>query len=319
MNAGYSERCPLCSQTTNCTLTHSLRRGLGKVLHCPACDHGFLVQHNHVDGKRFYAEEYRQEYSHRAEQSETNARELFEVYKLYQKGRLDAISPLLKSDARLLEVGASSGQFLWHVKDRIKQVHAIELDHACRKFLEQDLHIPADDEYLENSRFAGNEYEVVCAFQVMEHVENPVKFLRTLFEATVPGGYIFVEVPNLYDPLISVWNVQAYATFYYHSAHLHYFSEGSLRKVAGEAGFEGSNIEVSYTQDYNLLNHLHWIMSNGPQPDCHIGLSEVLLKGCHPPINAWLTRELKDLNQRYFEKLAEAGFTSNILMRLKRV
>ncbi len=318
MNGTDSGNCPLCQREAGEVLTHALRRGKGKVLHCPSCDHGFLVQHRQVDARQFYAEEYRQEYSHRAEEARTNARELFDVYKQYQKGRLDIVGPLLKPGTRLLEVGASSGQFLWHVKDRVSQVNAIELDKACRAFLEDELGIPADDEYLENSRFAGERYDVVCAFQVMEHVEDPVKFLKTLAQATLPGGDILVELPNLHDPLLLVWDVPAYGTFYYHSAHLHYFSAQSLRAVARAAGFADSDIEISHTQDYNLLNHLHWIMNNAPQPDCHIGLGEVKLKGRHAAINEWLSQELKDLNERYISKLAESGCTSNMMMRLRR-
>jgi len=288
------------------------------VLHCLKCDHGFLIQDESIDAKQFYAQKYRQEYSHLAEEAETNPRELFEVYSLYQKERLDAISPLLNLNTRLLEVGASAGQFLWHIKDRVGKVHAIELDKACCDFLERDLGIPADDEYLENSRFAGEQYDLVCAFQVMEHVEDPVKFLLSLVDAILPGGKILIEVPNLCDPLLSVWNVPAYDAFYYHSAHLHYFSQSSLRLVAREAGFADSDIEISYIQDYNLLNHLHWIMNNVPQKDCHIGLGEVRLRGRHDAINSWMSQELKDLNHRYAKKLAECGFTSNIMMRLQR-
>jgi 2-polyprenyl-3-methyl-5-hydroxy-6-metoxy-1,4-benzoquinol methylase len=318
MNGTISWHCPLCQQESTTILTHALRRGEGKVLHCPSCDHGFLVQHKQVDPRQFYAEGYRQEYSHRAEEAQTNAREIFDVYKLYQKGRLDVISPLLHPDTRLLEVGASSGQFLWHVKDRVAQVNAIELDKACCAFLEQELKIPVDDEYLENSCFAGQRYDVVCAFQVMEHVEDPVKFLESLIQATESNGTILVEVPNLHDPLLSVWDVPAYGIFYYHSAHLHYFSEQSLRAVARAAGFADSDIQVTYTQDYNLLNHLHWIINNAPQPDCHIGLAEVQLKGRNAAINAWLSQELKDLNERYITKLARVGCTSNMMMRLRR-
>ena len=288
------------------------------MLHCLRCDHGFLIQNHSVDARQFYAQEYRQEYSHRAEQTKTSPRELFEVYKLYQNERLNTISPLLKPDTRLLEVGASSGHFLWHIRDRVSQVYAIELDKTCCKFLEEELGIPADHEYLENSRFAGEQYDLVCAFQVMEHVGDPVTFLLTLVDATLPGGNILVEVPNLYDPLLSVWDVPAYGSFYYHSAHLHYFSESSLRKVAHEAGFTDADIEIIHTQDYNLLNHLHWIMNNAPQSDCHIGLGEVLLKGRNHAINSWVSQELKELNRRYAEKLAESGFTSNMMMKLRR-
>jgi SAM-dependent methyltransferase len=286
------------------------------VLHCRACDHGFLLQEKKVDAKQFYAERYRKEYSHNAKEQATNARELFDVYKRYQKDRLIAIGPLLGPDTRLLEVGASAGQFLWHVKGRVRVVNAIELDRACREFLEQELHINADDEYLESSRFARETYDVVCAFQVMEHVENPVDFLKSLRAAARPGGAVFLEVPNLHDPLLSVWNVPTYGRFYYHSAHVHYFSEVSLRKVAQAAGFHEQQIEISFTQDYNLLNHLHWIMNNGPQADCHVGLSEISLTGDNQEIGQWLTQEMQDLNRRYVDRLIAAKSTSNLMLKL---
>jgi 2-polyprenyl-3-methyl-5-hydroxy-6-metoxy-1,4-benzoquinol methylase len=287
-------------------------------MHCEYCDHGFLFQEQQDDSKEFYSERYRQEYSHRSKEASTNAREIFEVYKLYQKARLDIITPLLHPTTRLLEVGASSGQFLWHIKDSIAEVNAIELDRECRLFLEKQLNINADDEYLECSRFAGRIYDLVCAFQVMEHVKDPVQFLETLAEATESNGTIVLEVPNLHDPLLSVWDVPAYRKFYYHSAHLHYFSERSLRKVAQAVGFADNAIEIIYTQDYNILNHLHWIMNNSPQPDCHYGLSEVRLMGYNTHISDWLAQELRELNKCYTNKLAEHGKTSNIIMKIRR-
>lgn len=309
--------CPICNTHETLLVTEDLRRGSGKVQHCPNCDHSFLIQQDAFDAKQYYAEEYRKKISHQSDHVSTDARELFDVYSRYQTERLRIISPILKSDTRLLEVGASSGQFLWHIKDEVKHVHAIELDKDCCVFLEQELKIPVDDEFLERSRFAGQQYDVVCAFQVMEHVENPVKFLLSLIDVTSAGGNIFIEVPNLYDPLLTVWDVPAYETFYYHSAHLHYFSPKSLRKVASLAGFSECDIEIIYSQDYNLLNHLNWIMNDSPQPDCHIGLSEVALLGRHSEINSWLSDELVSLNKRYVAKLAEHGLTSNLMMRLK--
>lgn len=309
-------RCPLCSCGTTHVLATSLRRGQGRVLHCEFCDHGFLLKDEAFDAKQFYAEEYRKEYSHKAEQTATHAPELFDVYKRYQETRLAAIGPLLTPDTRLLEVGASAGQFLWHIKDRVREVNAIELDTACRAFLEKELGIDADDSYLERSRFKDNTYDVVCAFQVMEHVEDPRAFLSSLRTATRRGGTIFVEVPNLHDPLLSVWNVPTYQTFYYHSAHLHYFSATSLRKVAQDVGFSDHQIKIGFTQDYNLLNHLHWVMNNGPQADCHVGLSEISLLGADRDISQWLNEELRSLNRRYIDRLAAARSTSNMMMKL---
>ena len=89
------------------------------------------------------------------------------------------------------------------------------------------------------------------------------------------GGAIFIEVPNLNDPLISIWNNQAYRNFFYHSDHLHYFSEYSLLKVIIEAGFKDSQVEIFYTQDYNLLNHLHSLLKLYLINQYHLNLSIV--------------------------------------------
>lgn len=287
------------------------------VRYCPACDHGYLLQEQVVEAKEYYGGLYRQEYSHNAQAAATNASEIYRVYKDYQQDRLHHIGPHLKSSSSLLEVGASSGQFLIHVKDKVAEVNAIELDKACCAFLGSELGIAADAEFLEKSRFADQTYDVVCAFQVIEHVEQPVEFLKTLRQAMKKGGTLFIEAPNLHDPLLSVWCVPTYQKFFYHSAHLHYFTETSLRKVAQDAGFRLDQIEISFTQDYNVLNHLHWIMNDGPQADCHVGLSEINLQGPNQEIAAWLTEEMRVVNQKYIARLVAAKRTSNILMKLR--
>ncbi|MBE5528325.1 hypothetical protein A9J41_12480 [Laribacter hongkongensis] len=309
--------CPLCGAQTSRILAHQLRRGNGMVRYCPTCDHGYLVQEQVVDTKVYYGELYRQEYSHNAEAAATNAREIYRVYKDYQQDRLHHIGPHLTSSSRLLEVGASSGQFLVHVKGKVAEVNAIELDKACCAFLGGELGIAAEAEFLEKSRFADQTYDMVCAFQVIEHVEHPAEFLKTLRQVTKKGGTLFIEAPNLHDPLLSVWGVPTYQKFFYHSAHLHYFTEASLRKVAQDAGFHPDQIEISFTQDYNVLNHLHWIMNDGPQADCHVGLSEINLRGPNQEIATWLTEEMRMVNQKYISRLIAAKCTSNMLMKLR--
>lgn len=311
--------CPLCHTPTSSVLATELRRGAGIVYYCDACHHGFLVPDQALDAKTYYAENYRQEYSHNAEAAATNAREIFDVYRHYQWGRLEAISPYLNEATTLLEVGASSGQFLANIKNRVALVNAIELDKACCAFMQAELGISAESEFLRESSFADDTYDVVCSFQVMEHVADPAAFLRELHQSVKKGGTIFVEVPNLHDPLLSVWKVNSYQKFFYHSAHLHYFTEDSLKKAATLAGFRPDQVEISFVQDYNILNHLNWLMNDAPQATCNVGLSEIEFHGSNQEISSWLTGQVRKLNDEYIAMLVGAKATSNLMMVLKNV
>jgi len=318
-NHPHSASCPICQTSTDKVLSTTLRRGTGIVFYCVDCHHGFLSENKAIDAKTYYAENYRQEYSHNAEAAATNAREIFDVYKNYQQDRLKEIVPFLSADTQLLEVGASAGQFLVNIKDDVKLVHAIELDKDCCDFMTSTLGIDADSEFLRESKFAKQRYDVICSFQVLEHVENPVTFLRELLESAGNDATLFIEVPNLNDPLLSVWSVPTYQQFFYHSAHLHYFTEESLKKVARLAGFADEQISVSFTQDYNLLNHLNWITNNAPQATCNVGLSEIKLTGFDAEMSDWLTAKMKSLNSEYVERLVKSKATSNMMLTIKNV
>jgi 2-polyprenyl-3-methyl-5-hydroxy-6-metoxy-1,4-benzoquinol methylase len=309
--------CTFCGLESDQILAQELRRGEGKVLYCTDCDYGFLATNSIIDTKAYYDSEYRKEYSHTAEASPTSPSEMFEIYSRFQGNRLPFIKPVLTPSSKVLEVGAGAGQFLTHIKSDVKTAHAIELDKECCTFLKNKMGIEADSEFLENSRFANEQYDVVCAFQVMEHVEDPIVFLKSLKKVTRPNGEIFIEVPNLRDALLSVWDVQSHRKFFYHSAHLHYFTENTLKKIAQNAGFNIENIEINYTQDYNLLNHLHWIMNDSPQENCMVGMSNVHLNGIDDEIPDWLSGELKLLNGKYIDRLVANKQTSNILAKLK--
>ena len=74
------------------------------------------------------------------------------------------------------------------------------------------------------------------------------------------NSVIIIEVPSLFDPLISIYNCQDYIKFYFQSQHPFIYSHSSLNKVLSFSGFCFESI-ISY-QRYGLENHLQW-MSNG--------------------------------------------------------
>lgn len=312
---GLTKPCPRCNKVSDRVLTAKLRRGEGIVYHCPSCDLGFLDGKT-FDVKAFYESEYRKSVSHKADHAATHAQEMFDIYSRFQSQRLKHILPHISAETDLLELGASSGQFLHHLQGKAQRLCAIELDLDCCDFMAQNFEFEISSDFFSDSPFANQTFDIVCSFQVLEHTPDPVAFLKDVHTALKPGGRAFIEVPNLYDPLLSTWTVPSYNQFYYHAEHLFYFSQKSLKKACLDAGFHEEAMQICFTQDYNLLNHLHWIMNDGPQGTCEIGLSDIKIDGQDPDLSGWLTNQLSALNEAYIKKLEETGQTSNLLIEL---
>ena len=311
-----TNHCPICASKKSKTLSEKLRRGSGCVKLCQDCGHGFLIEETQKDWSLYYASEYRESYSHNPEATATNAKEIFDIYKLYQGERLEKVRRRLKSEHSVLEIGSSSGQFLHNIVGECSLIHAIELDTECAEF-SRKLGIDTSCQILEKSEFSANQYDIICSFQVLEHIEQPFDFLKGVLQRLKANGTLFLEFPNLNDPLRSIWQNAGYEGFFYHSAHLHYFTETSLLRLFDKLGLKQNDYRIGYSQDYNFLNHINWHLTEKPQSDCHLGLSKVGDLICsNDPISQWLSKELNAIDIKYKQKLEKQGKTSNFWVEI---
>jgi hypothetical protein len=95
----------------------------------------------------------------------------------------------------------------------------------------------------------------------MEHLADPVAFLRAQLVLLKPGGRIVFEVPNANDALTTLYNIPAYERFIWVVSHRWYFTENSLARAIAMAGGRG---EVRLDQRYDLSNHLVWARDGRP-------------------------------------------------------
>lgn len=264
--------CPLCKKETNKVLTKKLRKGEERlVYHCQSCDLGILdEQKSAVELKEYYKKTYRREYKPDLSQR-TDAQALFESYVDFQQDRLRLVAPYLGKEKRLLEIGCSVGMFLYHVKDKVKEAVGMDFDQRSAEFAAKKCNCQVYTKPILETPLKEESFDVICVFQVLEHVKDPLEFLLQIKKYLKNDGVLHLEVPNLKDILVSTYNLPYHQQFYFHAAHLYYFTTKSLLVLLSKAGFAG---KIHFSQDYNIVNHFHWLLNDQPQKNCLPGLSK---------------------------------------------
>jgi SAM-dependent methyltransferase len=96
--------------------------------------------------------------------------------------------------SKLIDVGAGYGIFLdeWRKKKSDTELLAIEpsshLADECRR---KSLNVV--ESIVENVTGYDNYADLVVCFEVLEHVDNPLEFVRIMKRMVKPGGYLFVS------------------------------------------------------------------------------------------------------------------------------
>lgn len=305
-------KCYLCGTEHLSQLSTRLRSGPGIVLYCKHCDIGML-RDAPSNLEKYYNEEYHKSHGPRLGQLSSYA-EMFDSYVNYQAQRVELLKPWLKPSTRLLDVGCQTGHFLYNIKDFVGEVVGVDYDSGAAAFAAKICNCTTFGGDLNKSGFAPASFDVVCSLQTMEHVDDPIAFAVMLGKYLKPGGIIYIEVPSLSDPLLSVYDVSAFRSFYFHEAHLFYFNARSLMTVMSKAGFTG---RIHFTQDYNFLNHIHWSFKGKPQSSCHDGLGRPKLpvagaSACSQELLEDLQAWIEASDQQYKAILEKHGATANI-------
>lgn len=260
-------QCALCNSLKHTVIRDTLRYGVKrKVLRCEDCGYVFLEEKN--DSQEFYTTtEYRTNYGPDLKKV-SNSEEIFKTYFPHQGPTIAEIKHLLTPTTSVLDVGCSTGQFLAALKGMVGIRVGLELSQDAVSYIRTHLDFPAYSELIQTVSITEGPFDLVTSLQTVEHVPNPIDFIRHLGRQLKPGGYVYIELPNLADPLISCYQIPGYADFYFREPHVSYFTKDTLRKAVEAAGFVG---EIKTVQRYNLMNHLHWIMTGKPQDNFTMG------------------------------------------------
>jgi SAM-dependent methyltransferase len=142
---------------------------------------------------------------------------------------------------RLLEVGCGDGWFLATAQARGFDVRGAEIStHAVEEANRRLGGDKVDAGSLEEMDLGTAAFDVVVCADVVEHVREPLPFLRRLHATLRPGGALLIVTPSL-----DSWSARALRRYWmeYKVEHLFYFGRRSLRLALRAAGFEEPRIE----------------------------------------------------------------------------
>ncbi|MDZ7949603.1 class I SAM-dependent methyltransferase [Nostoc sp. DedQUE09] len=197
-------------------------------MHCLACDLRFFFPF--VSGDEVFYEDLQQ----------------FDwYYDQTEKPEYQFTKQFVAEGASVLEVGCGNGLFRSFLPASVRYTGLEFNNKAIQKAQALGLNVKkcSIEKYAET---ADSSHDVVCSFQVLEHVSEPMKFLASCAKVTKHGGYVLIAVPAE-DGFLSVatnrsLNIPPH--------HLTRWSDASLRKLA-------MNVDLSVEKLWHEPVHDH--------------------------------------------------------------
>lgn len=127
----------------------------------------------------------------------TKLRENYSGYYTPWKWEHQQAASYIKHNMRVLEVGSGEGGFLKQIKEiYAANIIGLEINRSAVKHsLAQGQNVYCETIQEHAERNAGV-YDVVCSFQVLEHIESVKAFLEAKISCLRKGGTLIICVPN---------------------------------------------------------------------------------------------------------------------------
>jgi 2-polyprenyl-3-methyl-5-hydroxy-6-metoxy-1,4-benzoquinol methylase len=149
----------------------------------------------------------------------------------------------------VLDIGCGRGAFLEKLKNEKNcTIHGLELNPSAFQELKKK-NIPSGMQTIEeHALLHKNKYDVVCFFQVLEHIYSVRTFLEAAIECLKPGGLLIAAVPNN-EPYLFGFNKYDWLNLPPH--HMGWWNYASLDKLPAFFPITVEKIIPARFRDYN--------------------------------------------------------------------
>jgi 2-polyprenyl-3-methyl-5-hydroxy-6-metoxy-1,4-benzoquinol methylase len=218
--------CPLCSAKAAKT---KHQEGDYVMVRCLAC--GFIYQ-NPRPSEKERLDSYQGYLPRAAEEIEAWGKM---TERIFGKGA-DLIERHMPQ-GRLLDVGTGYGFFLALMQSRGWEVMGLEASLTGARYGRKRWGLRILAQPWEKTSLPKGKFDVVTAFYVIEHLPDPLAFLREIHRTLRPGGMIVLRYPHT-TPIKAILSLMRIKNYLYHLPfHLCDFSPKTMRRALAKAGF----------------------------------------------------------------------------------
>ncbi|MEW6558326.1 MAG: methyltransferase domain-containing protein [Elusimicrobiota bacterium] len=104
--------------------------------------------------------------------------------------------PPFIGEGRLLEVGCGNGGYLKFMQNLGWKVLGIDIDAEALKIAKEKFNLSVILGSLEEIKFPENSFDIIATFHVIEHIPNPITFLKECYRILKPKGRLIISTPN---------------------------------------------------------------------------------------------------------------------------
>jgi len=194
---------------------------------------------------------------------------------------LKDIKKISKIKGKLLDVGCAVGQFLDTFKKDGWETFGIELNDFERKISQNKGH-KVYSKKIEANFLSKRNFDMVSILEVLEHVYNPEKVMKSIHRVLKKNGLLVIIVPNVESLAASI--MQSRCNMFLGMSHITMFSPITLKNFVEKFSFKQVFCSTITSERNVINNYLN-------MKDPYLGVS----KNTHHFLKKW--SEKKILNQ----------------------
>jgi SAM-dependent methyltransferase len=191
------------------------------------------------------------------------------------------------SRGRVADVGAGFGLFLEELGARWPHAELVAIEPSSDMAgILRAKGLVVIERMLEDLRAGDGEFDLLTAFELFEHLHEPVGFLRALRSLLRPGGFVFLTTLNGQGFDIQVQWERSKAVSPPH--HLNFINPRSMTRLLDRAGFVDVVVDTPGILDWDIVEGA--MENDGIDPGRFFGLvARQATPGAKAALQQWIT------------------------------